>query len=118
MYPYIQKNYINTIARFVMLSAVFVAHLSGHLYKHIIKIQGTFSSQMSVPGSSSSTGKSLMQTVNMLIFYGEPQPSTTNATESTFYETLHDGTPFFGKFLLHTYIQKKFVRKYWFIVAK
>ena len=82
-----------------MLLAVFVAHLSGQLYKHIIKIQGTFSTQMSVSGPSSSTGKSLMQTVNMLIFYGEVQPSTTNATESTFYETLHDGKPVFGKLI-------------------
>ena len=32
-----------------------------------------------------------MQTVNMLIFEGEVQPTTTTLTEATFYEMLEDG---------------------------
>ena len=80
--------------------AVIVAHLAGQLYTHIIAKQGQFSTQMSVSGSSASTGKSLMQTVGMLMFYGEVQPTTTTLTEATFYDMIEDGN-IYGKLPLH-----------------
>ena len=79
--------------------AVIVAHLVGQLYKHIIAKQGQFSTQMSVSGSSYTTGKSLMQTVGMLMFYGEEQPTTTTLTEATFYDMIEEGN-IYGKLCL------------------
>lgn len=78
--------------------AVIVAHLAGQLYKLIVAKHGGFSTQMSVSGPASSTGKSLMQTVGMLLFYGEVQPTTTSITESTFYDMLEDGN-IYGKII-------------------
>jgi hypothetical protein len=75
---------------------VFVAHLSGQLYKQIIGKQAQFSTQMSVSGPASSTGKSLMQTVGMITFIGEVQPTTTTITEASFYEMLDEGN-IYGK---------------------
>lgn len=78
------------------VSAVIVAHLAGQLYRPIIDMQGAFSTQMSVSGPASGTGKSLFQTAGMNMFHGEPQPTTTSMTEATFYETLSEET-LFGK---------------------
>ena len=84
----------------LFVSVSFISHLSGQLYKHIIRIQGTFFTQMSVSGQAYSTGKSLLQSVNMLIFHGEPQPTTTSATETTLFETFHEGKNVYGKKVL------------------
>ena len=70
---------------------VIVAHLAGQLYNQIFAKQAQFSTQMSVSGPAAGTGKSFMQTVGMLMFYGEPQPTTTTITEATFYDMLEDG---------------------------
>ena len=76
---------------------MFVAHLAGKFYRHIINVQGNFSTQMSISGESCSTGKSLMQTVCMLIFEGEVKSATTSMTESDFFETLDGGNNIYGK---------------------
>ena len=80
-----------------VLSAVFVAHLAGQLYRHIIERQGNFSTQMSVSGTGSSTGKSLMMSVCMLIFTGEFQSTTTSLTETTFFQILDSGKNIYGR---------------------
>ena len=51
---------------------------------------------MSVSGPATSTGKSLMQTICMLILNGEIQPTTTSLTEAQFYEMLDEGN-IYGK---------------------
>ena len=79
--------------------------MAGQLYSHIIDKQAQFSTQMSVSGTSASTGKSLMQTVGMLMFYGEVQPTTTTITEATFFDMIEVGNIYGnlspGHFLLH-----------------
>ena len=76
--------------------AAIVAQLAGQLYRPIKSQQGHFSTQMSVSGAASSTGKSLFQTVGQHMFYGEEQPSTTSITEATMYDMLEEGN-IFGK---------------------
>ena len=78
-----------------------MAHLSGQLYTQIFDKQAQFSTQMSVSGAAAGTGKSLMQTVGMLMFYGETQPTTTTMTEATFYDLIEE-----GKFMVREGIQK------------
>ena len=73
-----------------------MAHISGQLYTQIINKQAQFSTQMSVSGDVFTTGKSLMQTVGMLMFYGEEQPTTTTMTEATFYDLIEEGN-IYGK---------------------
>ena len=67
------------------------SHLAGQVYKPIIEKRANFSSQMSVSGPASATGKSLMQTVCMLIFTGKVQPTTTSISEALFYEMANEG---------------------------
>ena len=45
---------------------------------------------MVVSGTATSTGKSLLQTVCMNMFYGKAQPTTTTLTEATFYQQLEN----------------------------
>ena len=80
----------------IFFSGVIVAHLAGQLYSPIFAKQAQFSTQMSVSGPSAGTGKSLMQTIGMLMFYGEAQPTTTTMTEATFYDMLEEGN-IYGK---------------------
>ena len=80
----------------VLIAGVIVAHMSGQLYTQIFNKQAQFSTQMSVSGSAAGTGKSLMQTVCMLMFYGEVQPTTTTMTEATFYDLIEEGN-IYGK---------------------
>ena len=82
----------------IFFSGVIVAHLAGQLYSPIFAKQAQFSTQMSVSGPSAGTGKSLMQTIGMLMFYGEAQPTTTTMTEATFYDMLEEGN-IYGKVL-------------------
>ena len=82
-------------------SAKFADDLSGSVYKHIIAHRGTFHTQMSVSGSATGTGKSLMQTVMMYTFYGEIKPSTTSLTEASFYAKMEEGD-IFGKLIILT----------------
>ena len=72
-------------------SAVIASHLAGQVYKPIIEKRANFSSQMSVSGPASATGKSLMQTVCMLVFTGKIQPTTTSLSEALFYEMVDEG---------------------------
>ena len=46
---------------------------------------------MSVSGPVTQTGKSLMQSVCMLMFKGNMQSTTTTLSESCFYEILEEG---------------------------
>ena len=91
-------NYLVTYDCFYISLAVFVAHLHGAFYKHVIAKQGNFSTQMSVSGPATSTGKSLMMQANMFIFHGEEQPTSTTMTEATFFEVLEDGN-IYGKYI-------------------
>ena len=74
----------------ISISAVFASHLAGEVYTQIIDERATFSSQMVVSGTATSTGKSLLQTVCMNMFYGKAQPTTTTLTEATFYQQLEN----------------------------
>ena len=82
-----------------------MAHLAGQLYRPIIAKQAQFSTQMSVSGPASCTGKSLMMSVGMLMFYGEQKPTTTSITESTFFEMLENGN-LYGNMQLLCYIAR------------
>ena len=53
---------------------------------------------MSVSGEAAGTGKSLMQIVGMLMFYGEEQPTITTITEATFYDMIEVGN-IYGEFV-------------------
>ena len=90
----------NSVFIFI-LSAKFADDLSGSIYKHIIAHRGTYHTQMSASGPATGTGKSLMQTMMMYIFYGEMQPSTTSLTEASFYAKLEEGD-IFGKPIIFT----------------
>ena len=70
---------------------MFAAHLAGQVYRQIIERRANYSTQMSVSGPASATGKSLMQTVCMLVFTGKVQPTTTSLSEATFYEMIDEG---------------------------
>ena len=87
---------VNPRLKILKLSAVLAGHFAGLVYGPSIKKRGNFSSQMSVSGPATSTGKSLMQTICMLILNGEIQPTTTSLTEAQFYEMLDEGN-IYGK---------------------
>ena len=78
--------------------AVISAHMMAAFYRHIIKTQGNFSTQMSISGPVTCTGKSLMQTSCIYMFNGVEQPTMTSLTEATFYEILSGGSNIFGKY--------------------
>ena len=88
-------NY-DTINYISLFLAAFTYYLVGQFYPFIIKRHGTCSMQMSISGSSTSTGKSLMQTCGMLMFFGEEQPTMSSISETTTHEMLSDGC-MFGK---------------------
>ena len=79
------------------ITAVIVAHLSGQLYNQIYAKQAQFSTQMSVSGPASDTGKSLMMTVGMKMFYGVEQGTATTMTEASLYDVLEEGN-LYGKY--------------------
>ena len=71
--------------------------MGGHLKNQYMRWQnGWDSTQMSVSGSASSTGKSLCMTVGMLMFYGEQQNTTGTCTEAQFFDATEDGN-IYGK---------------------
>ena len=72
--------------------------MAGQVYPQIIEERATFSSQMVVSGTATSTGKSLLQTVCMNIFHGKVMPTTTSITESSFYQQLEEEDIFVREF--------------------
>ena len=71
--------------------------MMGQFYPFIIKKHGNFSTQMSISGSASGTGKSLIQSSCMLMFTGEEQSTMASLSEATFYNMLSEGN-IYGKF--------------------
>ena len=79
------------------VSASFAAHLAGELYQLIIKTQSHYCMQMSVSGDATGTGKSLLQSVWMVVFTGEPQTTLTSVSEAQAYKMLNRGENIYGK---------------------
>ena len=63
----------------------------GQFYPFIVKLHGNCSIQMSISGSASGTGKSLMQSSCTLMFTGEQQTAVTSISEAALYEMLSEG---------------------------
>ena len=75
----------------------FCAHLSGKMYNQIIESQKSFTMQMNISGKVTGTGKSLFQSVWMLVFEGEEKIPVGSITEDKAYKALAAGNNIYGK---------------------
>jgi hypothetical protein len=82
----------------IIFAAAGLAHLSGEFYKYIIEDNGNFTTQMVLSGSSTGTGKSLLQTIMIRAVNGCDKAPTKSCTESEAYEVLGMGENIYGVF--------------------